>query len=44
MLIIFPDFVMVEQILLSPQVKRSVIISNILVYTSFLTSCERFKT
>ena len=38
MFIIFRDFLMVEQI--SPQVKRSVIISNKLAYTSFLTSCQ----
>ena len=42
----FPNFeisasLMVEQILLSPQVKRSVIITNRLVYTSCLTSCQR---
>ena len=42
----FPNFeisasLMVEQILLSSQVKRSVIITNGLVYTSCLTSCQR---
>ena len=31
---------MVEQIFLSPQVKRSVIISNKLDYTRCLTSCQ----
>ena len=31
---------MVEQIFLSPQVKRSVIVSNKLVYRSCLTSCR----
>ena len=30
---------MVEQIILSPQVKRNVIITNKLIYTSWLTSC-----
>ena len=40
MFIIFRDFLMVEQIFLSPQVKRSVIISNKLAYTSFLTNCQ----
>ena len=39
MLIIFWVFLMVEQIFLSPKVKRSMIISNKLVYTSCLTSC-----
>ena len=34
------DFLMVEQIFRSPHVKRSVIISNKLVYTSYLTSCR----
>ena len=40
MFIIFWDFLMVEKIFLSPQVKRSVIISNKLVCTSCLTSCR----
>ena len=31
---------MVEQIFLSPQVKRSVIISKKLVYASWITSCR----
>ena len=34
---------MVEQILFSPQVKRSVVISNKLVYASCLTSCQTTK-
>ena len=38
--IIFWDFLLVEQAFLSPQVKRSVIISNKLVYTSYRTSCR----
>ena len=38
--IIFWDFLMVEQISLSPQVKRSVIIKIKLVYKSCLTSCQ----
>ena len=38
--IIFWDFLMVEQIFLSPQVKRNVIICNKLVYMSCLTSCR----
>ena len=37
--IIVSDFFIVEQVFLSPQVKRSVIISNKQVYTSCLTSC-----
>ena len=41
MFIIFWDFLMLEKIFLSPQVKRRVIISNKLVYTSYLTSCRR---
>ena len=40
MFIIFWDILMVEQIFLSPQVKRRVIISSKLVYTSYLTSCR----
>ena len=39
MFIVFWDFLMVEHIFLSPQVKRSMIIGNKLVYTSCLTSC-----
>ena len=34
---------MVEQIFLSPQFKRSVIISNQLVYTSASRDAEQFK-
>ena len=34
------DVLMVEQIFFLPQVKRSMIISNKLVYTSFHTSCR----
>ena len=41
MFIIFWDFLILENIFLSPQVKRRVIISNKLVYTSYLTSCRR---
>ena len=41
MFIIFWDFLMLEKFFLSPQVKRRVIISNKLVYTSYLTSCRR---
>ena len=37
-LIIFCDFLMVEQIFLSPQVKRSVIITDKLIYTSYRAS------
>ena len=45
MFIVFWAFSMVEQILLSLQVKRSVIISNKLVYMSWLTICqENLKT
>ena len=40
MFIIFLNFLMVEQIFLSPRVKRSVIISNKLVYASYLTTCR----
>ena len=40
MFITFWDFLMTEQIFLSPQVKGSKIISNKLVYTSCLTSCQ----
>ena len=40
MFIIFWDLLMVEQIFLSPQVKRSVIISNKLVYAICLTSYQ----
>ena len=40
MFIIFWDFLMVEQILFSPQTKQSVIIGNKLVYFSCLTSCR----
>ena len=39
MFIIFWDFLMIDQILLLPQVKRSLIICNKLVYKSCLTSC-----
>ena len=39
MFIIFWDFLMAEQFFFSPQVKRSLIISNKLVYKSRLTSC-----
>ena len=38
MFIIFWDFLMVQQIFLSPQVKRSVIITNKLICVSCLTS------
>ena len=41
MFIIFWDFLMLEKIFLSPQVKRRVIISNKLAYASYLTSCRR---
>ena len=44
MFIIFWHFLMVEQIFLSPQVKRSMIISNKLIYMNCLTSSEQFKT
>ena len=37
MFIIFQDFLMVQQVLLSPQVKQSIIFSKKLVYTSCLT-------
>ena len=40
MFIMFWDYLMVEQIFLSPQVKPSMSISNKLVYTSHLTSCQ----
>ena len=40
MFMIIWDFLMVEQIFLSPQVERSVIISNKLVYTSRFTNCR----
>ena len=40
MFIIFSDFLMFEQIFLSPQVKRNMTITNKLVYTSLLTSCQ----
>ena len=40
---IFWDFLMIEKIFLSPQVRRSVIISNKLVYTKCLTSCRKTK-
>ena len=40
MFIIFRDFLMVEQIFLSPQVKRSVIISNKLVFRSCQTTSD----
>ena len=40
MFIIFWNFLMAEQIFFSPQMKRSVIICNKLVYTSCLTSCK----
>ena len=38
-LVIFCDFLIVEEILFSPQVKRSVVISNKLVYMRYLTRC-----
>ena len=44
MLIKFWDFLMVEQIFLSPQVKQSVIISTKLVLTSCLKSCRTLET
>ena len=44
MFMIFWHFLMVEQIFLSPQVKRSMIISNKLVYMNCLPSSEQFKT
>ena len=37
MFIVFQDFLMVEEILFSPQVKRSVITSNKLLYLSELS-------
>ena len=40
MFIILWDFLMVEQIFLSLQVKWNVIISKKLVYTSYLRSCS----
>ena len=40
MFINFLDLLMVDQIFISPHVKRSMIISNKLVYTSCLTSCR----
>ena len=40
MLIIFWDFLMVEQIFLSLQAKQSLIISNELVFASYLTICQ----
>ena len=40
MFLIFWDFLMDEQICLSPEVKRSVIISYKLVHTTYLTSCQ----
>ena len=40
MFIILPDFLLVEQIFLSTQVKRSVIISNELACASCVTSCR----
>ena len=39
MVIILSEFLMFYQMFLSPQLKRSLIISNKLVYTSCLTSC-----
>ena len=39
MFILCREFLMIEQIFLSLQVKRGVIVSNKLVYTSFLTRC-----
>ena len=45
MLIIFGDFLIVEQIFLSSQVKRIVIISNKLVHIRVASQvAERFKT
>ena len=41
---IFWDFLMVEQILFSPQVKQSAIISNKLVHTSYSRVAEGVKT
>ena len=43
MLIIFWDFLILEQIFLSPRVKRTVIRSINLVYTKYLTSCRTTK-
>ena len=40
MFIILRDFLLVEQIFLSTQVKRGVIVSNELAYTSYVTSCR----
>ena len=42
-LIIFWDFLRVQQIFLWPHVKQSVIISNKLIYTSYLTSSQTSK-
>ena len=44
MLIIFWDFLMVEQIFLSLQAKQSLIISNKLVFASCSTIAKRLKT
>ena len=41
MLIIFWDFLIVEQIFVLPQMKRSVIVSSKLVYSSYPTICRR---
>ena len=38
--LMFLDFLMVEQIFFSLQMKRTVIIRNTLVYTNCLTSCR----
>ena len=43
MLIIFSDFLIVVQIFLSPQVKRSVLITNKLVYTSSPRLVKKLK-
>ena len=40
MVILFWEVLMFYQIFFSPQVKRSLIVSNKLVYTSCLTSCH----
>ena len=43
MFIICWDFLMVQQILFWPEGKQSVVISNKLIYTSCLMSCQRTK-
>ena len=40
MFIIFWNFLLIKDIFLSPKLKGSVIISNKLVYMSYLTSCQ----